>query len=473
MLKVYASEIEDGIGELVANNNVVAYMSLALSHVQPNDVQQIERSAAATIINKQPDLYYLKSVLVSTGWNNNDDIFLHSEMAYAAETPKDKQFNFMHDEKDIIGHITDSYLANDQHEVISVDDALGLDSFNIITSAVMYTAWSDPKLQERCQKLIAEIEAGQWFVSMETIFTDFDYMLKYSDGTTKIIARDDSTSFMSKYLRSYGGAGVYEGTKIGRVLKNLTFSGKGLVNNPANPKSDIIETQSEMLDNVNNEETLAGDKYMDELKLELEAVKANLAETQTKLQNAEATIASLTEVKAQAETLTASVNSLEAVKSELESAKAALEVSKAELEAQLSEAQALFAKTEEEKNKVLAELNTIKAQAKLEKRKASLIDAQVGEDSIEVCLTTFASLSDEDFDKVVAVFKKKNTKEEKEEKPEDKDAKAEDKTEASEILIHVEEKSTASLNELGQDSNSIFDALTNAISKELKTTRKK
>ena len=47
----------------------------------------------------QIDLYYLKSILVSTGWNKNDDVFDSKELWAAKNTPEDKPFNFMHNEK--------------------------------------------------------------------------------------------------------------------------------------------------------------------------------------------------------------------------------------------------------------------------------------------------------------------------------------------------------------------------------------
>ena len=223
-VKVYASEIEAGIGEIVAWSNSIAYECRIVSSEKHQPETPIKVAAAYANPN-QPDLYYLKSVLVSTGWNNNDDIFTPFYTLKASKTPVDKQFNYMHDEKDIIGHITGSYVANSNNEPI--EDVEGLEEFNIITSAVMYTVWSDKALQERCNKIIEEIAQGNWKVSMECIFNDFDYSLKSATGSEKIITRDEKTSYMSKYSRSYGGDGVYQGYKIGRVLKDFVFSGKG------------------------------------------------------------------------------------------------------------------------------------------------------------------------------------------------------------------------------------------------------
>ena len=42
----------------------------------------------------------------------------------------------------------------------------------------------------------------------------------------KIVPRSEQTSFLTKYLRSYGGSGEYDGARIYRVLRDFTFSGK-------------------------------------------------------------------------------------------------------------------------------------------------------------------------------------------------------------------------------------------------------
>ena len=76
---------------------------------------------------------------------------------------------------------------------------------------------------------------------MECLFPDFDYALANENGETKIVKRDEESAFLTKHLRSYGGDGKYEDYKVGRLLRNLSFSGKGLVSKPANPRSVILE----------------------------------------------------------------------------------------------------------------------------------------------------------------------------------------------------------------------------------------
>ena len=103
----------------------------------------------------QVDLYYLNSILVSTGWNKNDDVFDKGETWAAKDSPVDKQFNFMHDESDIIGHITASAVIDEEGN--EVNDVANVEKLDIATSAVLYNSWTTDELRERMAKIIAEI----------------------------------------------------------------------------------------------------------------------------------------------------------------------------------------------------------------------------------------------------------------------------------------------------------------------------
>ena len=50
----------------------------------------------------------------------------------------------------------------------------------------------------------------------------FDYAI--NDKTkTRIVSRNNQTAFLTKYLKAYGGSGIYGDQKIGRVLRNIIF----------------------------------------------------------------------------------------------------------------------------------------------------------------------------------------------------------------------------------------------------------
>lgn len=236
---IFKSEIQDGLKE-----KIISSMSISSTcELEICDPFLLNKPLRAIAENKnQMDLHYLKSILVTTGWNKNDDVFDKAEVWTARNTPSDKPFNYEHDQKQIIGHITGSKVidedGNDVAEEVSVDELPK--KFHILTSAVLYKFWEDPKKQEEMNDIISGIANNKWFVSMEALFNNFDYAM--DDGVTaKVIARNEKTAFLTKHLRAYGGNGVFNNVKIGRVLKNIVFSGKGLVRKPANPESIIFD----------------------------------------------------------------------------------------------------------------------------------------------------------------------------------------------------------------------------------------
>ena len=212
-MKAYKQEILDGVSELVESNASVAFEADIVldSEVNHPDKESIEKTMAGFGHSNpdQVDLYYLNSVLVSTGWNKNDDVFDAEEAWAARQTPVDKQFNYMHDESDIIGHITGSTVIDGNGNKIETEEAPS--KFDIITSAVLYKSWGDPELRERMSQLIDEIEEGKWAVSMECLFSNFDYSVITPDGSQQVLARNEGSAFLTKHLKVYGGTGEYEG----------------------------------------------------------------------------------------------------------------------------------------------------------------------------------------------------------------------------------------------------------------------
>merc|ERR1712196_247324 len=116
---------------------------------------------------------------------------------------------------------------------------------------------------------------------MECLFAGFDYALSNEDGLKKVLARDEESSFLTKHLSSYGGSGEYQGYKIGRALKNIAFSGKGLVSKPANPRSVILKSVAFNLD---------GDSQFDigEFNMSDNLLEKQLAEVREELVSAKA-----------------------------------------------------------------------------------------------------------------------------------------------------------------------------------------
>lgn len=436
-IKIYQKEIDDGIGELVKSTASVAYCSEAT--IKKGEVPfpelktltdlEVERLGIAKAENKdQIDLYYLESVLVSCGWNKNDDVFMPEATWAARNTPEDKQFNFMHDENDIIGHITGSYVLTKDGKAVA-EDAPMPEDFDIITQAVLYNSWTGEDNRDRMQKIISEIEDDKWYVSMECLFAGFNYALINEQGEAKVLARDEQSSFLTKHLRAYGGTGEYEGYKVGRALANISFSGKGLVEKPANSRSIILKRDQKssasvkfnfkesdpqlsigelnMSDNTLLEKQLAEvQAQLAEAKTENEAIKAKIEEAKDKefASQIEAFEKTAEESKATIDELNESIKSTQARVAELEDA---LQTSQSELA------------------EAMKEMDEMKKKEKNGKRKASLIEAGYEEESIDETVAAFDALSDEAFETVVLASPMKKAKmEEKDKKKKEDEAEA-------------------------------------------------
>jgi hypothetical protein len=440
-IKIYQHEINDGIGDLVKSTASVAYCAEAT--VQKEIPEEIIAKAVAE--NKdQIDLYYLESVLVSCGWNKNDDVFLPAPTWAARNTPEDKQFNFMHNENDIIGHITGSYVLTKDGKAVA-DDAEMPEDFDIITQAVLYNSWTGDENRERMEKIISEIEEGKWYVSMECLFAGFDYALTNDNGDKKILARSEESSFLTKHLRSYGGSGEYEGYKLGRALSNIAFSGKGLVSKPANPRSVILKSVAFNLDDNSNFNIGEFNMSDNLLEKQLEEVRAELATA--KAEN-EAVKAQIEEAKDKE--FASKIEAFEAEVQEKDSSIAELEESIKSAQARVAELEDALAKSQEELASANEHMEEMKKKEKMEKRKAALVEAGFDQDDVDAALAAFDGLADEAFDSVVAMYgKKEKAKKEAEagmppelkeaiEKKKEKDAKA-DETEEVEAEAEAQE----------------------------------
>tara|TARA_Y100001938_G_scaffold61340_2_gene85331 strand:+ start:5999 stop:7513 length:1515 start_codon:yes stop_codon:yes gene_type:complete len=429
-MKIYESEIKDGLGDLLLKENSIACCAVAETYKPESSQENVDNlkkiiaqnSSAGEVAlaqnEDQIDLYYLKSILVSTGWNKNDDVFDSQELWSARDTPEDKPFNFMHDEKDIIGHITGNVVVDFDGAEIDTETEEIPNAFNILTTSVIYTEWSDKDQRDRMQKIVSEIEEGKWFVSMECLFPDFDYALVSPDGSTKVLPRNEASAFLTKHLRSYGGSGKYEDYRVGRLLRNLSFSGKGLVSKPANPRSVILEgnelfdeSKAEILTISSIKENVMSDTH-DKQILDLQK---ELAEA--KSQNEELRDKVAAEQRAEFEE---KIQALEATIAEQASSISEKEEALAAKETELTQAQEALAAKEEilvAKEEALAEMQKKEATMK---RKAQLEEAGFEAEEALATVEDFNHLDDETFDKIVAAMKKKATKRD-EEKEEDKE----------------------------------------------------
>lgn len=355
---------------------------------------------------EQPDLALVVAILVSTGWNLNDDIFTPAEVWKARFSPLHKPMNDNHDAEKILGHIVQSRaLDKDGVEIELEDNETPPDEFDIEVAGVLYRAF--PQLSARIDEIIAKAKSGEMFVSMEAWFPDFGYgLIDPVTGQTKLIERNESTAFLTKHLRVYGGSGQYQDFKVGRVLKNIIFGAQGFVDIPANPESVIkvaankravscIFVNAELSELPEGGVEDVDEKQLKELQAKLEEVKASLENKEkevAELQKAADDFA-VNDYDGQITVLSAKIEELTASVTEASEKVNTIEAAKAEIQKQLDE-------VTERAEKVEAELDVIRKTETARDRLAKLSEVKTVEDEAAT-LAELGEMTDETFDVVL------------------------------------------------------------------------
>ena len=467
-MQVFAAEKEAGLEHQIKTQSSIAYESPILLDEKQDIAKAFDNLSISTAAVDDKDIYHVYSILVTTSWNKNDDVFDKTEVWAAQNTPKYKPANLEHDERQIVGGIVDNWSVDKNMKVIDKDsgsDSLP-DYYHILVASVIYRQWQDPAYQTRAETLIKEIEAGNKFVSMECLFNGFDYAVVDPGGKRHILARNDETAFLTKHLRAYGGKGGYEDHKIGRLLRNIVFSGKGFVNRPANPDSIIfdknkltefnnVSISSKNLFSTNNGVSISVEKknqsivlkesnmstdllndQVKELKEALAAVQADNKELTDKLSKA-----NLEKYDVQIKELTDNLQSLAVDLKASEEVVASKTEETEGLQTQLTEATDALTKAQ-------SELQDIEQKQKIEKRVAALVGAGLTQEDAEAKMEIFDSLTDDQFTVMVeTVASVKPEEVEEEVKAEETETQAEEEVEEEVVASEEEVLETAEAEE--------------------------
>ena len=194
--------------------------------------------------SRQLDLQYFLAVFLSSGGNLNYAYFLPTELFKAERTISLKAVDLEHMEREVIGHIYDKVFVDKTRSVINPKEWMKKDKvveadkleLDVLIAGVVYS--------NRFPEVAQEIKMNKWKVSMECYFDNFD--LKIGDV---IIPRSEAEPL--GYANMIGKPAIlkYKGEEIAtdmvyRVLRGIMFTGCGLVTNPANPPSVILEYAS-------------------------------------------------------------------------------------------------------------------------------------------------------------------------------------------------------------------------------------
>jgi hypothetical protein len=451
-MQIFKQEIEDGLEHTISSSASISYACEVIPSLEHNN-HKINNIKSLASLNDN-DLYYVQSILVSSNWNKNDDIFDKDEVWAARHTPEDKPTNLEHDEATIIGHITSNWPITEEGSLIP--DATPVnelpEKYHILTGSVIYKAFANPELKNRAEKLISEIEDGTKYVSMECFFKGFDYgLINKSTGEYKILPRNEDTAYLTKHLRAYGGTGEHDSYKIGRVLRDITFSGKGFVNKPANPESiiftkNMFSKSSEKTLTEKNEDFSVSGVSDNQSNLNVENNIMNLENIQAEVIDLKAKVeamAGCSEIVKEAYVLAAELkDKVVALETAVEAKDKTIAELTASHEALASEKEEASKKTQEDEETKEAEKAAIKAELdaaneviaaykskeeemlkkeKKMKRAASLVEVGVDLDTANATAEKFEGLDDASFDAIAELLASAKKHKKEEDKMEDKE----------------------------------------------------
>ena len=97
-MQIFQQEYDDGLSESIMGKKSLSFASV----VEPLSIDAVSKQMKALASIKDTDMQYVQSILVTSNWNKNDDIFEPEEIWKAKETPEHKPTNLNHDEKLII-----------------------------------------------------------------------------------------------------------------------------------------------------------------------------------------------------------------------------------------------------------------------------------------------------------------------------------------------------------------------------------
>lgn len=216
--------------------------------------------------NDQKDLLFMSAILVSTGVNSNGAAFLGSELVKAKDSINEKPLNKEHHSEKIVGHISSNLYMTHEGKVLDKEELYknvmsedaseknqaiaDLDNTNMdigIICVVYKDAFPD---------IAEEIKQGDWKVSMECYYEDFDLKIgntvvsKASLRQTRDLVKDKATKdAIDKVINGNEVSNLH----VSRVLRDIRFCGCAIVKNPAEKRAVILEAATHMKKTVDRE----------------------------------------------------------------------------------------------------------------------------------------------------------------------------------------------------------------------------
>lgn len=198
--------------------------------------------------DRQRDLQYILAIFVSSGMNLNGGVFLPSELVAARNTIINKPLDIEHLEGYVIGHIQSKAFMTKERKVIN-PVSLFADLGNKIDKENLDIAVLMSLYRNRFPDVAEEVEEGKYKVSMECYYKYFDIkvgdiIISREEADALGIRSEGADCLVGKRVKLLEPGKAESSTMIGRVFRDILFSGCGLVEYPANPESDILAAAS-------------------------------------------------------------------------------------------------------------------------------------------------------------------------------------------------------------------------------------
>lgn len=236
--------------ELNKNNKVEITLPIKVERTSKS-----RRKAVAAALDlpedRQPDLLYFSGIMVSSGENLNHAFFLPSELVKAEKTIVNKAVDKEHKEDVVIGHIYDKIFVDKEGNVVDFEEIANMETadinkldLDVIIAGIIY--------KTRFPEEAEQVKNGDWSLSMEAYFKDFD--VKIGDV---LIPRKEAEALglteacIGKKATVKAGEKDLAAGPVTRVLRDIMFAGCGIVKNPANPASIFLDTAALKTDDKN------------------------------------------------------------------------------------------------------------------------------------------------------------------------------------------------------------------------------
>jgi hypothetical protein len=244
--------------ELVVSKSVSQFKDVAsFTEVPYLNNNHAELNSGQFGLEIQRDLAYGSCIYVSEGENANGAYFLREELIKARKTPILKPVDIEHNPEIIVGVMYDSALMTQRGLLIKEEDIVyndiaerhyildenkneNTDKLDIKTNFVLYK-YMFPQVVDELSRHQFNEKNSKYYVSMEVFYNDFGYIFNNDESTLVRVKNNlEGKELYARYEKCVNRLAP-DGRHVSKVYFNFTFGGVGIVEQPANKRSYLLD----------------------------------------------------------------------------------------------------------------------------------------------------------------------------------------------------------------------------------------